>query len=442
MEGTLIIPRMRVTWGDINLSAYNGTGPFPKGEPLIFDAEVQLQSQSEAPTGSFSWNPTGPAFAVYEKLISDEKYLKSRIYIDILYFGGKKFRLAFVWAGQSISYGNDMTVKVFLKTELDGLINANIRNVTQAYDEKKGGTGIDSINRGIEQFKISNKQIVRYTGKAKKDLEKMKILTNYAQDQTFGAFVANTVQQNGNVAFANTIGDPNISVYTPYTWEKDDAEVLNAATEIKVDQGPEANKRYGYIVGPSIITALVRESKWQPPQQTTQNTPSTQIRARDQKTGQYKKGDPVAVQQEKETSKPSSSPQGTALGRPNPGIQNKENPDGPTKQNLLTQEGTATMTFQTLMCPLLVGVKPHDIIYIPSLKGDYIEDWIVDTVSYDQSDGNVSISVSAKRTRGLGTPMNAKPAEKFLKFAESNNLVGPNATLAAWEKYAWSLPGR
>jgi hypothetical protein len=195
-------------------------------------------------------------------------------------------------------------------------------------------------------------------------------------------------------------------------------------------------------VGPSIINSLTRESKWQPPQQTTQNTPSTQIRARDSKTGQYIKGDPSAVQQQQETAAPSSSPLGTANARPNPGIQNKENPDGPTKQNLLTQEGTATMSFQTLMCPLLVGVKPHDIIYIPSLKGDYIEDWIVDTVSYDQSDGNVSISVSGKRTRGLGTPMNEKTAAKFLEFAKTNNLVGSTATLEAWDKYAWSLPSR
>ena len=100
------------------------------------------------------------------------------------------------------------------------------------------------------------------------------------------------------------------------------------------------------------------------------------------------------------------------------------------------------MSFQTLMCPLLVGVKPNDIIFIPSLKGDYIEDWIVDTVSYDQSDGNVSISVSAKRTLGLGTPMNDKPAKKFLEFAKNRNLVGPTATLEAWDKYAWSLPGK
>ena len=33
-------------------------------------------------------------------------------------------------------------------------------------------------------------------------------------------------------------------------------------------------------------------------------------------------------------------------------------------------------------------------------------------------------------------------AKEFLKYAETNNLVGPTATLDAWDRYAWSLPGK
>lgn len=438
MAGNLIIPRVRVTWGDINLSSYNGTGSFPQGTPLVYDVEVDLQSQSNAPTGSFKWDPTGPGFAEYEKFISSEKYLQSRIFIEFFYSGGKRIRFAFVWSGQSISYGNDMSVTVSLKSELDGLINANIRNVTQAYSEKSGGSGIDSINRLTQQYKVPN-TLVKYNESSKKDLEKMKILTNYAQDQTFGAAVANTVQQNGNIAFANNIEEPNIVIYPPYSWDKD-AEVLNGATEVPQGSSPLPEKRYGYILGPGNITSVQRQSQWNPPQQTTQNTPSTQIRARDYK-GRFISQAPVngAQKQAADTAKPSSSPLGTALARPNPGIQNKHNPDGPTKQNLLTEEGTASLNFQTLLTPLLVGIKPLDIVYIPSLKGDFIEDWIVDTVSYDQNDGNVTVSVQAKRKLGLGVAMNEKNAKKFENFAKEQGLIGPTAALENWDKYAWSL---
>ena len=79
-------------------------------------------------------------------------------------------------------------------------------------------------------------------------------------------------------------------------------------------------------------------------------------------------------------------------------------------------------------------------MYIPSLTGDYIEDWIVESVSYDQNDGNVSVSVQGTREYGLGTPMDAKNAEVFKKYAIEQGLIGPNATLEAWDRYAWVTP--
>lgn len=438
MAGNLIQGRVLVTWGAINLSAYNGPGEFPKGEPLVYDVEVQLQSQTNAPTGSFKWNPSGPAYSEYERLIGDPKQLEKIIFIDYYYPRGKRLRLAFVWAGQSISYGNDMTVTVTLKSELDGLINSNIRNVAQAYE--KGENFLNSVAKAAKQYDVPL-SIIRYNEVAKKDLEKAKLLTNYGQDQTFGAFVANTVQQNGNLAFANNIETANISVYPPYSWSKS-TKVLNAATQITSGQGPKPENRYGYLLGPSLITSIRRDSQWQPPQQTNQNTPNTQVRAdqpRDKKTGEYTKR--AAQLQAEKTATPTSSPLGPALARPNPGVQNKENPDGPTKQILLNQEGSAQLQLETYMCPVLTGIKPLDIIYIPSLKGDFIEDWIVDSVSYDTNDGRISISISAKRTLGLGTPMVETAAKEFLAYAKANNLVGPTATLEAWDRYAWSLPG-
>jgi len=438
MAGNLIQGRVLVSWGDINLSAYNGPGVFPKGEPLIYDVEVQLQSQTNAPTGTLKWNPSGAAYAEYERLIGNEEQLQKIIFIDFYYSGGKRLRLAFVWAGQNISYGNDMTVNIVLKSELDGLINSNIRNVAQAYD--KGESFINSVTKAAKQYNVPL-SIVRYNDVAKQDLEKAKLSTNYGQDQTFGAFVANTVQQNGNIAFANNIETANIVIYPPFSWNKD-TKVLNAATQISAGQGPKPENRYGYLLGPSLITSVRRESQWLPPQQTTQNTPNTHRRVSSRAlpiSGRLRR---VAQVQANRTAIPTSAVLGTALGRANPGVQNKNNPDGPTKQSILNQEGTAILQLETYMCPVLTGIKPLDIVYIPSLKGDFIEDWIVDSVSYDQNDGRISLSISAKRTLGLGTPMVKAAADEFLDYAKKNNLVGPTATLDAWDRYAWSLPGK
>lgn len=462
MSGHLISPRVRVLWKDINLSAYNGKEKFPQGAPLVYDVEIDLQAESNSPTGTMKWDPTGPGFAVYEKFLSSKEYMTSQIVVEYFYPKGKKITFVFVWAGQSISYGNDMTVTVSLKTELDGLINGNIRNFTQAYDEKKGGTYIDSLNKGIEQYKIPDKKIIQYNETAKKDLEKAKIQTNYGQDQTFGSFVANTVQQNGNRTFANNIGKANLAIMPPYSWDQK-VEVLNAAEADKT-KSPDPTKRYGFLLGPSNIQTIQRQSQWQPPQQNMRNTPNTQVRARDPKTGQFlsnaeaiRRGIPIgnstttttgsvaalsAEEQTQATAKPSSAVLGTANARPNPGIRNLNNPDGPTKQNLLNQEATSSLSLQTMLTPVFVGIKPYDILFIPSLKGDFIEDWQVESVGYDQNDGQIMLSVQAKRTLGLGVPMVKGPAEKFLKYAKEKGLVGPSASLENWDKYTWGAIDR
>ena len=448
MSGDLILPRVRVTWGDINLSAYNGKGPFPQGAPLVYNVNFDLTSQTQGPTAQMKWDPTGPGFAEYEKFISSEEYMKSRIYVEFFYNRGKRIRLPFVWSGQSIMYGNDMAVTVMMVSELAGMINSNIRNATQAFDEKKGASYLDSINRGIQQFSV-NGNLVRYNSVAKRDLEKAKLVTNYSGsgDKTFGSFISSTVQQNGNVAFPNNIEEPNVSIFPPFSWGADKdkpQDVKNGATEIPVDTSPKPEVRYGYIIGPSIINSLERKSEWISPQQDTQNKPGAQTIARDAETGRFVSQKPATAQQNQSnlTAKPTTAVVGTANARANPGIRNKDNPDGPKKQELLQQEGTASLSFQTLMMPVLVGIKPFDILYVPSLKGDYIEDWIVESVSYDQNDGNVTINVQAKRIQGLGTPMDPKTAEVFKKYATEQGLIGPNATLEAWEKYAWTLIGQ
>jgi hypothetical protein len=107
----------------------------------------------------------------------------------------------------------------------------------------------------------------------------------------------------------------------------------------------------------------------------------------------------------------------------------------------MSDEKVATLSVDTLMCPLLVGIKPYDIIYVPSLSGNFIEDWIVQSVDYSQSNGNVSVSIQATRLYGWGDAMNKSAADSFKTFAQQQGLIGPNATLEAWDRYAWGMPG-
>jgi|GEM_PF-1519842 len=444
MAGNLIQARVRVLWGKINLSAYNGDLNFPKGEPLVYDIEVNLQGETQSPTAQMRWNPTGPGMTVYESFLSNKDLMATQIVIEYFYPNGKRLPLFFVWSGQSIAYGNDMSVTVKMQSELAGLINANIRNIAQADDSKKGVNGVELVNYAQKQFGLDKyKDLVTYQDEALKGMEKAKFQTNYANDSTFGAQVSNIAQQNGNMATATNIGKAGIVIYAPFSWDSNGV-VKNGATDIPVGGYPDPKVRYGYLLGPSLINTITRNFEWKPPQQTNSNTPNKQTRAlpsRD-RYGQFTTTAPAQPQNaQSNTLKPTNAPVGTSGGRSTPGIGNKDNPDQVAKQNALNEEKSSTLNLNTYCVPVLMGIKPQDIIYIPSLTGKYLEDWIVQSVDYNQGDGKVELGIQASRIYGAGAPMNKKQAEIFLEFAKKNNLVGPNATLEAWDKYAWTLGG-
>lgn len=439
--GNLIQARARVTWGQINLTSYDGSLDFPKGNPLVYDVEMSMQSETQSPTASMKWDPTGPGYAVYESFISDENLMKTPIVIEFFYPGGKHIVFPFIWTGQSIVYGNEMTVTVNMQSELAGLINANPRNVANTDTSK---TGIDSISAvkylqkqyGLEKFK----DLVKWNGVAEKDMKRAKIETQYATDSTFGAALGNIAQQTGNTVFAHNIGKAGLVIFAPFTWDKTQV-VYDGVSDISPGTLPDPLKRYGYFIGPSMINSMTRVSEWKPPQVTNSKNPS-QLQTRGVPSAQNYGANTQRVPSQPLISTTSNltstrAPIGTSSGRSTPGIGNKDNPDQIDKQNALNAEKSSTMNLSTYLVPALVGIKPYDIVYVPSLKGEFIEDWIVQSVDYNQNDGKIEVSIQASRVYGLAGPMNEKEAEKFRKVANSLGLVGTNWTLESWDAYAW-----
>ena len=113
-------------------------------------------------------------------------------------------------------------------------------------------------------------------------------------------------------------------------------------------------------------------------------------------------------------------------------MSNANDPMVAKKKEALELENSSKLTFDTFMVPLLVGIKPHDIVYVPSLTGEYIEDWIVNDVNYKQTDGAVVIGISATRVYGSGELMNKKEGQKFQNIVK-NDLK----TLKDLDNYAW-----
>ena len=92
------------------------------------------------------------------------------------------------------------------------------------------------------------------------------------------------------------------------------------------------------------------------------------------------------------------------------------------------------MDTSVFMVPYMVGIRPYDFVLFPSLKGDYIEDWEVHSVSYKQEGGAVVVSISGKRPQvGKGNLLDENTMKKF------SDRVKELDTLRKWEALYWNI---
>jgi hypothetical protein len=330
-------------------------------------------------------------------------------------------------------YGNDMTVRVSLSSKLAGRANGTIRSVSISNADKPANK-LGAMEKLPKYYGIDPK-LVTYSPCVGRDLAKATFNNYNAKDKSFGAAVVEFAGSNGNTVFAHNIDGEGLVLMCPYSY--DPTQTVTDARLIPKNASPNPGQRYGYILGPSLISSIQRQVQWQPPQQSRTKNPATTSRAvrqpNKQNRGSNKDGanpDP-SKQVERLNNVRTSAPVGstTAIAIT---MSNANDPMVAEKKEALELESSSKLTFQTFMVPLLVGIKPHDIVYVPSLTGEYIEDWIVSDVGYNQTDGGVTVGISATRIYGSGELMNKKEGQKFQNIVK-NDLK----TLKDWENYAW-----
>jgi hypothetical protein len=433
MAGNLVIPRVRVTWDGKDLTLYPDSSEWsPSGElqPVVYDVSVEMQEEGQTPKATMKWNPVGPAYAAYEEFL--EKSIDKPIIIEFFYEKGRNIKFEFVWAGHKVSYGLDMTVEITMATFLDGVINGPTRSVSQVVKDKpenwKNGTG-----RLFELYKASS-SLASYTKQADKDTKKATYKHTYGEDVTLGEKLQQFHAANGNGVMLTNIGKAGVVIYTPYSWEKEPK--IGRPGDTQTTWNPAS--RNGFFLGPSMIKALVRTSEWQKPQKSQTNTPSKVTKSEPKNRNQFEQQKGSSPQKrEQEATKPTTAPIAPSRGKSTPDTASAKNPDVGKKQDAMKKERGSKLAVNSFMVPALVGVKPLDILFIPNFKGDYMEDWIVTSVQYQQTDGGVDISIQAARQFGLGDLMNKTVTEGWLDYAKSLKLVGEGSTLENWEEYAW-----
>lgn len=494
MTVSLRIPRVEVFWGSTNLTFYTEGGESDPlyGQPLVYNVTVSLTESGQNPNGSMMWNPTGAAYKIYEKFVSEKT--GETITVRYYYIDGRSITFVFVWSGQQENYGQSMDLKVMLSSELDGLTNGILRCTAQADEE---GYSMTEAVREIEKFfGVDTFNLVDYTDKAKKDMEKTKVQSNYNPSMKFYDAVVSIAENNGNLVFpinvvppsGGTQGAPKLIVFTPYGWDKEATVEELSPTE----QFPNPKTRYGYFLGPCLIETISKQSQWQPPQKTqtlsintqqkltnqsTQTTPSQgapassgAARAAAAAAGATRTGGSAGAttgtasggQGRSPASGNTGTPAGTipprgeaqaaAQAASKPGatgtshsvarsrMRLADNEHGEEKKLILQKERQCRLSTTLFMAPVFTGLKPYDVLFVPNYSGTFMEDWIVNSVEYTQTDGGVNLSVQASRHFGLSVYMNEKQGKAWLDKAKGYGLVGEGATLENWMNYGWK-PG-
>lgn len=434
MAGVLINPQVQVKWGDRNLSAYNlpnSDGP----QAIVFNTKVDLPGENW-PTGSFQWNPSGPAFDVYQECITDGK--DDEILIRFYYVNGPFVLFKFQFNGTNISYGTDMTIEILLTTR-QGPKSSAVRAsaMTDYTDGRFNAKGKDLYVATQDIEKAFGKPVpLLWSQMAKEEAKKIFLASWQYKDQTYGAEILNMATQAGmKIAPNNIASDGQAAVFPPLTKEGKEG-VDSVQFPPKAGGQIKAEQRYGYIIGPTIITSFQRSMEY-PSQTQGQDAITQPTGTPNAKQAPKPPGSQSLKAQEDQTQAAKDATKNSVANPSSPTVvkQNKftKNDVGPENQQLLQQEGEVKFQAQFFMCPALVGMKPQDVIYIPSLKlGDSLmEDYKVGSVSYAQDGAMVSLSVNASRVAGLDKPMNQTAAEKFIKRADTLK------TIEDWTNYAW-----
>ena len=434
MAGYLINPQVQVQWGSRNLSAFilpQSSQP----QAIVFNTKVDLPGDSW-PTGSFSWNPSGPAFKVYEDCVTKGK--NEIITIRFYYVNGPYVLFKFQYNGSNINYGTDMSIEVSLSCQQSGKSNGvRASAMTDYTDGRFNAKGKDLyVSTKDIQKSFGNPVPLLWSEASKLDAKKIFLASWQYKDQTFGAEILNIATQAGqSVSLNNMFTSGQATLFAPLSKEGKDG-----VDSVKLPPNPgetvKSDQRYGFLLGPGIITSFQRSMEY--PSQTKGQNGITQP------TGTPNKAKTINSPGSQNLSNQQQQDEAQKLARKNsvanpssPTVvkQNKytKNDVGPENQQLMQQESGIKFQAQIFMCPLIVGIKPQDVIYIPSLlTGDkLIEDYKVQTVSYSQDGGIVSVSVSASRTPGLNHPMNETAAKKFIEKA--NTLK----TVEDWTNYSW-----
>ena len=427
--GTLLQAFVNIEWGGVNLSNVDdgngGTIILPQ------NFKTQIDKDGSAPSCSFELVPSPIGFNTFAELKNTA--LDQAINVKLGYEDGTILEWKFQFVGMGMTTGHNPKIEVNGVSIIKGSFTDNKISYTMEepipltelpeFLKKKGGAGAELL-----QFK--------FVGSAEQAASQVQYHESVIERTPY-SILTDALRPHGiQVQSGDSVFAGEIILSRPPTFEgegeQDPAQVNSGSSQ------PQPGLRSVYIISIGVMENLVRDQSFN----AGQNDPSvgsSKSKAKSYEQEQAETGAENAGRAQRTAAESANEDGGTSGTSRIPstmsrteGAQDEEAKKG---RAAITKLISSKLTFNVMMVPYLVGIKPRDFVAIPSLNGaEYIEDWEVESVNYSQdNNGQIRVAVTAWRPfTGLDPLLDAGTLAAVTGVASS--LESPED----WANFYWS----
>lgn len=426
-NGMLLQPYVRVEVGGFNLSYYQVGDEY---EYLVHNVNVSIsKGDQSAPQCEFELTATPAGFEWFAGA-GRELLLTQPFTITFGYANGSDFATQYAFSGVNLTTGNSPKIAISGTSAIKGSFTDNKVSFTME-DE----ISLYELPDFLKEKAGAGGQLLDFVwkGNTEKDAQQVMIKLNRV-NQTPHTILTEQLKEHGmRVTTNDTALDGTVIIDYPPSKEGE-LEVDKPQVETGSGTAVPAQRRV-FILGPGLMDSVTRKQKLNLGQGSTggaespKSTRSTETEQKDvAQKGVLSQQSPAQSENKEGTTGPSDkSPSKAETLVPSPN--SKEARAALTK--ILGTEMDASFP----MLPNLVGIKPRDMIVIPSLKqGGYIEDYEIQTVKYSmESSGGVMISITADRVFTGDENMLDSGSISTVR-----GIVDGLTTADAWNKFYWN----
>ena len=423
----LLQPYVRVEIGDFNLSYYD-VGD--QKEYLVHSVSVSISSGEEsAPTCSFQLAATPAGFEWFGG-VGRELLLSEPFTITFGYPGGSEFPTQYAYAGLNLTTGLDPAIAIDGTSAVKGAWTDNKVSFTME-DE----ISLADLPEFLKEKAGKGAQLIDFAwrGTAKEDASKVMIKMNRV-NQTPQTILTEQLKKEG---MRLTMQDTalNGTAVIDYPPSKDGELKKDKPSVAKGDETAVPAERRVFILGPGLMQNVTRKQQLNLGQASTggaedpKSTVSTETEQKNSaQKGVLSQQSPAQSTNKEGTTGPADKSQATSETV-------VPSPNTKEARAALTEMLSTEMDASFPMLPNLVGIKPRDMVVVPSLQaGGYMEDYEIQSVQYSmEGNGGVMLSITGKRPFTGDKNMLDESSIKEIRA-----ICDQLTTADSWQRFYWN----